>query len=116
MTSDNELLDIITDRHFNPEQIRRFLKILTLELMAHRTADRDCVSVRALPRPGDGLWPHRLPYRADEYGLHVDLALGVLLNIIGRYQGGSLGQHEVIDVAFDEPLNHNLFTYEPALD
>ena len=115
MTSDNELLDIITDRHFNPEQIRRFLKILTLELMGRtRTADRDCVSVRALPRPGDGLWPHWLPYRADEYELHVDLALGVLLNIIGRYQGGSLGQHEVIDVAFDEPLNHNLFTYEPA--
>jgi hypothetical protein len=111
----NEFLDIITDRHFNPEQIRHFLEVLTLEPLGHtRTAGRDCVSVRALPRPGPGPWPHWLPYRADEYELHVDLARGVLLNIIGRNRGEFLGQHEVTEVAFDEPLNQNLFTYEPA--
>ncbi len=115
MASDNELLDIITDRHFNPARIRCFLEVLTLEPMGRsRIAERDCVSVRALPRPDGILWPHWLPYRADEYELHFDLARGVLLNIIGRYQGGLLGQHEVIEVAFDEPLNHNLFTYEHA--
>src|SRR5262249_55706741 len=114
LDSADELLDITTDRHFNPEQIRRFLEFLTLEPMRRiRTADRDCVSIRALPRPSDGLWgglwPHWLPYRADEYELHVDLARGVLLNIIGRYRGEFLGQHEVTEVAFDEPLDHNLF-------
>jgi hypothetical protein len=55
-----------------------------------------------------------LPYRADEYELHFDLERGVLLNIIGRYREEFLGQHEVIEIAFDEPLNHDLFTYEPA--
>jgi len=115
VASANEFFDIITDRHFNPERIRRFLEVVTLEPMGRvRIADRDCVSIRALPRPGDGLWPHWLPYRADEYELHFDLARGVLLNIIGRFKGDFLGQHEVIEVAFDEPLNHKLFTYEPA--
>jgi hypothetical protein len=115
MASADELLDIITDRHFNPEQIRHFLEVLTLEPMGcTRTAGRDCVIVRALPRPRTILWPHWLPYRADQYELHVDLARGVLLNIIGRYRGEFLGQHEVTEVAFDEPLNQNLFTYEPA--
>ena len=114
MASADESLDIITDRHFNPEQIRCFLEFLTLEPTGRtRIADRDCVSVKALPR-GDGPWPHWLPYRADEYELHVDLTRGVLLNIIGRYKGDLLGQHEVIEVAFDEPLNRNLFTYEPG--
>lgn len=115
LASADESFDIITDRHFNPEQIRRFLEVLTFEPMGHtRTADRDCFSVRAFPRPDGFLWPHWLPYRADEYELHVDLTRGVLLNIIGRYRGDLLGQHEVIEVAFDEPLNQNLFTYEPA--
>jgi hypothetical protein len=115
MTSADGFLDITIDRHFNPERIRCFLEFLTLEPMGRvQTADRDCVSIRALPRPSDGLWPHWLPYRADEYELHFDLALGVLLNIIGRFKGDLLGQHEVIEVAFDEPLDARLFAYELA--
>ncbi len=114
MAPADESLDIVIDRHFNPEQIRSILEFLTIEPIGRvRTADRNCVCVRALPR-GDGPWPHWLPYRADEYELHVDLTRGVLLNIIGRHKGDLLGQHEVIEVAFDEPLNHNLFTYEPG--
>jgi hypothetical protein len=115
MTSAYTYLDTIIDRHFNPELLRQFLEVLTLEPMGcTRTADGECVSVRALPRPDNSPWPHWLPYRADEYELHVDLERGVLLNIIGRYRGELLGQHEVTEVAFDEPLDHSLFTYQPA--
>jgi hypothetical protein len=114
MASTSKYLEIIIDRHFNPEQVRQFLEFLTLERIGFtRTADRDCVSIRALPR-GLGPWPHWMPYRADEYELHVDLERGVLLNVIGRYRGELLGQHEVTEVAFDEPLDHDLFTFEPA--
>jgi hypothetical protein len=115
MTSAHKYLDTIIDRHFNPELLRQFLEVLTLEPMGRtRTAHRDCVSVRALPRLDNSPWPHWMPYRADEYELHVDLERGVLLNIIGRYRGELLGQHEVTEVAFDEPLDHKLFTYQPA--
>jgi hypothetical protein len=106
--------DIIADRHFNPGQIRLFLEHLTLQQQGlTRTADRECVSVKAIPRTGAGLWPHWLPHGADEYEFHFDRERAALLNIVGRCQGQAFALHEVTEIAFDESLDPGLFIYEP---
>jgi hypothetical protein len=65
-------------------------------------------------RPGASLWPHWLPKEANEYEFHVDPERGVLLGIISRIDGEVLQMCEVLEVAFDEPLEFSLFTYDPA--
>ena len=108
-------IDTNMDRHFNPAQIRLFFQELSLESLGTvRTADRDCVRLRATLRPGASLWPHWLPRGADEYEFHVDPERGTLLNIISRSGGAVFSVYEVLKVAFDEPLESNLFTYETA--
>lgn len=113
--SGSNAIDINVDRHFNPAQIRLFFQELILESLGPvRSAGRDCVRVRAVPRPGARLWPHWLPKEANEYEFHVDPERGVLLSIISRNGGEVLQVCEVLEVAFDEPLESSLFTYNPA--
>jgi len=108
-----DAVDTDVDRHFNPAQIRLFFEKLTLESLGTvRTAGRDCVRLRAVIRPGASLWPHWLPRGADEYEFHVDSERGVLLNIISRSGGEVFDRYEVLEVAFDEPLESDLFTYK----
>jgi len=108
-------IDLKVDRHFSPAHIRLFLQDMTLESLGlARTAGRDCVRLRAVPRPKSQLSPYRFALGGDEYELHVDSERGALLNIISRVGGEPIEVNEVLQVAFDEPLEASLFTYEPA--
>src|SRR5262249_14503638 len=113
--SGSDIIDIDVDRHFNLGQIRRCFQDLSLESLGLvRTAGRDCVRLRAVVRPGASLWPHWLPPGAGEYEFHADVQRGVLLASIGRYEGEAFAEYKVLDVAFDEPLESDLFTYTPG--
>ncbi len=104
------------ERHFFPSALREYFAGLALEpLGAVRTAGRECLRVRAVPRPDGGLWPHWLGFGADEYELHADPERGVLLLVASRCRGEVLEANEVSEVAFDEPLADDLFTYNPRL-
>lgn len=101
--------------HFDRANLREIFVALTLEGTGTvRTAGCDCVQVRAVPRPGGRLWPHWLPYGADEYEFHAEPERGVLLSIIARSAGEVFERCEVTQVAFDEPLDSSLFSYTPA--
>jgi hypothetical protein len=101
-------------RHFFPDSLREFFVGLALELLGPaRTAGRECIRVRAVPRPDDRLWPHWLPTGADEYELHADPERGAVLLIVAKFRGRVFETIEVTEVVFDEPLDPGLFTYEP---
>lgn len=102
-------------RHFDRSLIREFLKSLSLEeISTLRVADRECVHVRAALRPGERVWPHWLPFGADDYEFCFDRERAVLLAIIGRHQGKEFERSEVREVTFDEPLDPSLFSFSPA--
>ena len=102
------------ERHFVPASLREFFVPLALEPAGPvRTAGRDCVRVRAVPRPGVLLWSRWLPDGADEYELHADPERGVVLYVAGKVGGRVFEADEVTEVAFDEPLDPGLFRYDP---
>lgn len=102
------------ERHFSPALLRQCLAGLTLEsLGAVRVADRECLRIRAVPRPDGHLWPHWLGFGADEYELHADPELGGVLFVGSSFRGTELETSTVTEVAFDEPLPDTLFVYEP---
>jgi len=104
------------ERHFDPDLIRRIIENLALESLGSvRTADRNCARVRAVLRPGGSLWPHWLPSEADEYEFHVDRERGVFLAIISKHAGEPFDVNEVLDVAFDQVIEDELFTYTPEI-
>jgi hypothetical protein len=104
------------ERHFDPDLIREMMENLALESLGLvRTSGRDCARVRAAPRPGERLWPHWLPTEADEYEFHVDRERGVLLAIISKHAGEPFDVNEVLEVAFDQVIENELFTYTPEI-
>jgi hypothetical protein len=101
------------ERHFSPASLREYFAGLALEPLGPvRTAGRECVRVRSTPRPDGHHWPHWLGFGADEHELHADPEHGVLLFTAAKFRGELLETNEVTDVAFDEPLADDLFTYE----
>jgi hypothetical protein len=104
------------ERHFDAKLIREFCKDLGLEpLGAVTTSGRDCVRLRAVLRDGESLWPHWLPKGADDYEFHGDLQRGLLLGIFARHRGHLLESAVVTSIVFDEPIDEELFIYEPAI-
>jgi hypothetical protein len=104
------------ERHFFSASLREYCAGLALESLGTvRTANRDCVRVRAVPRPDGRLWPHWLGFGADEYELHADPERGVLLYVASKCLGELLEWNEVTEVFFDEVLADEFFTYEPQL-
>jgi hypothetical protein len=102
--------------HFDPIMIREFFKNLALELVdSTRTANRDCIRVRAVLRPEGRLWPHWLPKEADEYEFHVDSERGLLLALISKRDGQVFEMNEVREISYDERIDNNLFSYSPAV-
>jgi hypothetical protein len=102
------------ERHFFPAALRECLSPLALEVAGEaRTAGRECVRLRAVPRPDQLLWAHWLPSSADEYELHADPERGALLFVAGRWLGRVLETYTVDRVVYDEPLGDELFAYEP---
>jgi outer membrane lipoprotein-sorting protein len=107
-----DLTDI--ERHFDQASLREYFVGLSLQqLGSAQTAGRSCIRLRAVPRPDAHLWPHWLPHGADEYEFHADPERGILLYVAGRYSGEVFEISEVLQVAFDEPLDDGLFTYTP---
>jgi hypothetical protein len=108
-------MDTDLARHFDHPSLREYFVSLSLQPIGDvKTAERNCLRLRAVPRPGSRLWPHWLPCGADEYEFHADLERGVLLYIAGRCGGEIFAVHEVVEVHFDEPLDETLFTYSAA--
>ncbi|HUR53210.1 MAG TPA: hypothetical protein VMZ71_03715 [Gemmataceae bacterium] len=101
------------ERHFGDSQLREFIERLSLEAVGDVTCvGRRCVRVKAVPREGRGFWPHWISFGGDTYELHADPERGVFL-ALRAFGGGKLCEtHEVQEVAFDEPLDDALFTYE----
>ncbi len=101
--------------HFDQRFLRELLGHLALESFGVvNTARRSCVRLRAAARPGARLWSHWLPYGADEYEFHADPERGVVLFIAARFKGQVYDVSEVVEVAFDEPLDDALFAYAPV--
>jgi hypothetical protein len=104
------------ERHFDPAMIREFFQNLALELVGTtRTANRDCIRVRAVLRPEGSLWPHWLPKEAEEYEFHIDCERGLLLAIISKRGGQPFEIDEVLEIAYDEKIDDGLFSYSPAV-
>lgn len=102
-------------RHFDGTLIREFFADLALEdLGAGEIAGRPCIRIRAVPRLGGQIWPHWLPSDANEYLFHADVERPVLLAISGLVAGVVAESYEVEQVAFDEPLDPDLFNYTPS--
>lgn len=105
-----------TERHFDPDLIRKIIENLALESLGLvSTAGRDCARIRAVIRPGGRLWPHWLPSEADEYEFHVDRERGVILAIISKHAGQPFDVNEVLEVAFDQVIEDELFSYTPEI-
>jgi len=106
------------ERHFIRESLREYFVCLDLEALGSvTTCGRDCIRIRAVRHEGSRgqLWPHWLPHGADEYEFHADAERGALLYIAGKHQGRVFEVCEVIEVAYDEPLDDSVFTYELQL-
>src|SRR5437762_218857 len=65
-----------------------------------QTAGHECVRVRAVLRSGARLWPHWLPFGADEYEFHVQPERGVMLAVIARFGGEVFETSVVTQVTF----------------
>lgn len=105
----------VTDRHFSHASLREFFVALALEAVGEVcVAGHDCLRIRACPRQGGRLWPHWLPYGADEYEFDVLPGRGVVLAIRARHEGTIFEVNEITGVVFDEPLDEGLFRYTPA--
>jgi len=102
-------------RHFDRGLIREFFASLILEEMDECTiAGRRCVRMRALPIPGDSLWPHWLPSEADEFEFAGDLEFPCLLAITSKLSGEVIESIEATTVAFNQPVDASQFACEPA--
>jgi hypothetical protein len=101
-------------RHFDRCLIREFFASLVLEDSgACKVAGRDCVRIRAVPLPGDSIWPHWLPAEADMFEFAADVNLPSLLSITGFLSGDVIERIEVVDVAFDEQVDESIFDCQP---
>lgn len=76
-----------------------------------RQAGRDGLRVVGTPRNDldDVLWPG-----ADEYDLLVDAERGILLRSVAHLGDTAYAGNEFLEVAFDEDLPPDIFTFRPA--
>jgi len=102
------------ERHFCDAQLRDSSSPSRLEpLGTVTTAGRECIRLRATERPDSLFWSHWLSFGGEEYEFHADPRRGALLAILA-FTGGEVCETQVVqEVAFDEPLDESLFTYEP---
>jgi hypothetical protein len=77
-------------------------------------AGRDAILVAALPRPHPHAWQHEtLLAGGDRHELAVDAERGTLLGATSFLDDEPAFVLEVLEVAFDEPLDEALFRHEP---
>lgn len=72
---------------------------------------------RAVPRPGAGddarhRTLHDLPaWGADCYELDVDAEHGLILRVVGSFEGTTFSETEVVELGVDEPFSDELFVF-----
>jgi hypothetical protein len=82
-------------------------------------AGRDAILAEAVPRPSDPRHPprarelHPLGSGADRYTLEVEAQRGVLLSAVAVYEGEPFHEITTLEIAFDEPIDDQLFQFEP---
>jgi hypothetical protein len=82
-------------------------------------AGRATIVTEAVARPSDPRRPpralelHQLGGGADLYTLEVDAQLGVLLRAVALREGEPFHEIATMEIAFDEPIDDELFRFEP---
>lgn len=112
---DAQALPTEIGRHFGRQLIRNFFAALELtDQGTCRVAGRDCVRIRAVPIPGEQIWPHWLPANAEEFVFAADLEFPSLLSITGVSDGETVETIEVLSVEFDREIREDRFDCQPA--
>jgi hypothetical protein len=106
-------LAIDSDRHFHLPQIREFFAHMTLEEVGPVTqVGRSCVRFVGRSNDERGIWPHWLPFGADEWIFDGDLERGLLLGIEGRSGGIVFETIQVKQIVLDEEIAPEIFSQE----
>lgn len=85
---------------------------------ASQVAGRATIVAEAIPRASDPRRPprafelHQLGNGADLYTLEVDAQRGVLLRAVALRGGEPFREITTVEIAFDEPIGHELFHFE----
>jgi hypothetical protein len=94
------------ERLFSHRQLREVLPELTLEhVRDDAVAGRPVVVVRAERRTPLGLWPHWLPFGADEYELLLDREHGHLLGFVARADGIGYAGLAVTEITYGAEID-----------
>jgi hypothetical protein len=97
------------DRLFSHKQLRDVIACLTLKtLRKDELAGRPVLVVRAARRQPWGLWPHWLPYGADDYELAFDREHGHLLGLQARASGAVYEDVAVTRITYGAPIDRRL--------
>lgn len=99
------LVDV--QRHFDKAFLRVCLsRMITLTSAgALEFCGSRCCQIRAVPDSSKGIWPHWLPYPAEEYEFIVDPSRGVVLSIVAYWSGSVFAVNEVFELRYDEEID-----------
>jgi hypothetical protein len=99
-----------SERIFDHGWLREVLASLQIEQTGTgMLAERPVVLVRARLRPGMTLWPHWLPFGADEYRFAIDEEFVSLLSITGIVDESEFEWIEVQKVSYGLELSEDTF-------
>jgi hypothetical protein len=95
------------DRLFSRKLLRQILAALDLDVIGEdEVAGRPVVAVRAVRRRSEpSLWPHWLPFGADDYELRFDRQFAHLLAIQGRADGNVYEEILVTEITYGAPID-----------
>ena len=97
------------ERLFSHQQLREVIACLTLEtLREDEAAGRPVLVVRAMRRKPLGLWPHWLPFGADDYELAFDREHGHLLGFQAHAGGAVYADIAVTEITYGAPIDQRL--------
>jgi hypothetical protein len=93
-------------RHFDKAFLRVCLARMTFAFAGELTfCGAQCCRIRAVPDSSRGLWPHWLPYPADQYDLIVESARGTVLSISAYGADTIFAVNEVTDLKYDAEID-----------
>ncbi len=104
-------------RHFDRSLIREFFVGLRLE--NHGPAsflDGECVRSHAFRRPGGQIWPHWLPYNAEECEMVGEIPTRFLLSIAGILNNKIYEKYEVTQIEHDAVFGDEVFSFHLKSD
>lgn len=97
------------ERLFSHQQLREIIACVTLEAPREdEVAGRPVLVVRAARREPLALWPHWLPFGADDYELVLDREHGHLLRFQARAGGAVYEEVAVTKITYGAPIDRRL--------